>query len=696
MKLVSVLFMFLICMSCRQANPPRPLSVIPEKKQIEWQQMEYYAFIHFGPNTFTGVEWGDGEENPDVFRPTGIDCAQWVKVCKDAGMKGLVLTVKHHDGFCLWPSEQSTHTVKESSWMNGKGDVVKLVADECKRQGLKFGVYLSPWDMNHPSFTTNEYNAVYVETIKELLTSYGEIFEFWYDGGDIGKNGKRQVYDWDRFDSTILSLQPNIVINGCRHLRWVGNEEGYAPETCWSTISRDSVSAADRRADGSVLSLYGTGLENGDRWAPAECDVSIRPGWFFHEKDDNMVKTLPHIVDIYMNSVGRNATLILNLPPNKQGLIPSTEVERLMALRKYLDQCFANNLLQSSTSKVTSFRGNLKEFSIKNTTDQDFDTYWATDDHISAATATFSWKSPQAINAVMLGEYIALGQRVKSFNIEILENDIWKKVSSGTTVGYKKIVRFDKVSTTSLRINIAHNREAITISSLGAYFFPDIVTEPSIFRNREGKIVIACESENAAIYYSTDGSEPTLLSSKYAYPIECAESVTVKAKVYVNDNKDYSETITTTLTASKQGWKIVACSSEAVKHLANYIIDENKSTFWMTSETQKTHPHHIIIDMSTIKTIKGFSYLPRQDGRKIGNISEYSFFISNDGQTWQCVINKGQFDNIANKPILQQVFFKDTYQAKYFKFVTHNDSYSLENTSSKGVASASEIGIYTE
>ena len=338
-----ILLKLLLCswifISCNEEEPDA-LFPIPNEKQLEWFNMEYYGFIHFGPNTFTGNEWGHGDENPDVFNPTAIDTDQWARVCKEAGMKGIVLTAKHHDGFCLWPSDYSTHTVRESKWMDGKGDILKMLSASCKKYDLKLGIYLSPWDMNHPDFTTDKYNDVYVETIKEVLTNYGDIFEFWYDGGDTGKNGKKQIYDWERFDKIIRKYQPDIMINGCRDLRWVGNEEGIAPTTCWATMDMDSLTKAGAKGDGSILSLYGTGVENGERWSPAECDVSIRPGWFYRPNEDDKVKSVTELFDIYMCSVGRNSTLILNIPPDPRGLIPEKEERHLIQLKNIWKNAF--------------------------------------------------------------------------------------------------------------------------------------------------------------------------------------------------------------------------------------------------------------------------------------------------------------------------------------------------------------------
>lgn len=691
--ILSLYISLLLSISCAdKVGAPAAMSVVPTDKQLEWFNMEFYGFIHFGPNTFTGAEWGHGEEDPNVFNPLNIDTDQWAKVCSEAGMKGIILTVKHHDGFCLFPSAYSTHTVRESSWMDGKGDVLKLLSESCRKYGLKLGIYLSPWDMNHPDFTTDKYNDVYINTIEEVLTNYGDIFEFWYDGGDTGKNGKKQVYDWDRFDAKIRELQPNIVINGCRDLRWVGNEEGHAPQTCWATITRDSVLAADKRADGSVLSLYGTGLENGNIWAPAECDVSIRPGWFHRPSEDARVKSVAQLVDMYIGSVGRNSTLILNLAPDKSGQIPQTEIERLQSFRKHLDECFANNLALGT--KITATDSRSSDFSAAKVINNNTNSYWATSDSVTTASLTFEWMSAVTMNAVMMQEYIKLGQRVRAFNIEVDDNGKWRTVAQGTTIGRKRIITFDNVTTAKLRINITDSRAAITLCNVEVFDFPTLLTTPTIHRDVQGNVTMDNQTEKANIFYTVNAGKPNAESIKYNGAFACPDGGIIKACTIDSVSGKASEITERQFDIIKTGWKIVDCSGD--KALALSAIDDNVSSLWSVKSAKSAHPYHIVIDLGATMPLKGFTYTPRKDGSKIGNISEYSLYLSPDNVNWQCVEQNKRFDNIANNPIEQRILFGNTHEARYLKFVTHNDTQSLENSQALGVATIAEIGVISK
>lgn len=676
--------------SCNE-KAPQAILPVPNEKQMEWFDMEYYGFIHFGPNTFTGNEWGHGDENPEVFNPDSINTDQWALVCKEAGMKGIVLTAKHHDGFCLWPSNYSTHTVRESKWMDGKGDVLRMLSASCKKYGLKLGIYLSPWDMNHPDFTTEKYNDVYVNTIKEVLTNYGDIFEFWYDGGDTGKNGKKQIYDWERFDKVVRECQPDIMINGCRDLRWVGNEEGVAPVTCWATMNMDSLAKAEARKDGSVLALYGTGVENGERWSPAECDVSIRPGWFHRSSEDSRVKSVSDLFEIYMNSVGRNSTLILNIPPDQRGLIPEKEAQNLKQLRKYLDECFRTDLASQAKIFATNTRRGSK-FAAKNVLTED--KYWATQDSVSKASISFEWKEPQTVDAVSLQEYIRLGQRVRKFSIEAYLDGKWEKVSEGTTIGHKRILRFDEVATNKLRINIEDAKAAIAMGKISIYNFPPMIIPPTVNRTSEGTVSLKNEMSFGEIRYTTDGSIPTSQSALYTESFPLREASLLKYIWLSPDDGRKSDVLMHKFEAVKTSWKVVSADSQLDTDCsAEKAFDGNPATFWITG--RKSHPHCLVVDMGEKKNLKGFSYLPRQDGHKQGNVSEYSLYVSEDNKQWSLVVNHGKFSNIANNPIVQNVLFNNPVHAQFLKFVTHRDSYSLEDSQSSGLAAVAEDDVIT-
>ncbi|QEC54199.1 alpha-L-fucosidase [Anseongella ginsenosidimutans] len=441
--------------------------VLPSPQQVEWQQMEYYMFIHFGPNTFTDMEWGHGDEDPEVFNPTALDAEQWARVAKQAGMKGIIITAKHHDGFCLWPSKYSTHTVKESGWKDGKGDVLRELSAACKKYGLKMGVYLSPWDRNHPAYGTPEYNQVFVNMLTEVLTGYGDIFEVWFDGANgEGPNGKRQVYDWDLFNGTVHKYQPDALIfsdvgPGCR---WIGNENGIAGETNWSTINTEGFEPGTKAPAREVLNQ---GQAEGRQWVPGEADVSIRPGWFFSPSTNDKVKSLEHLLDIYYSSVGRNANLLLNVPVNREGLIHPNDSARLMELRRNLDDTFDENLAENA--KITSESG--KTASLKKLTDGDFHTFWTPGKAATSASFTLDLGGVKEFNRLELQEYIAAGQRVKSFSIEIWDEQQqeFRELDRQTTIGYKRLLRFPNVKTSRVRINITDSKPGPVLSGLGLY-----------------------------------------------------------------------------------------------------------------------------------------------------------------------------------------------------------------------------------
>ncbi|MDR1500342.1 MAG: alpha-L-fucosidase [Tannerellaceae bacterium] len=455
---------------------PEPYGAIPSEHQLRWQQMEYYMFVHFGPNTFTDVEWGNGKEDPGVFNPSALDCRQWAATAKEAGMKGIIITAKHHDGFCLWPSAYSTHTVRESGWKGGKGDVLKELSEACREYGLAFGVYLSPWDQNHPSYGSPEYNEVFANTLTEVLTGYGEVFEQWFDGanGDAHK-GKRQVYDWDLFHNTVYTHQPQAVIfsdvgPGCR---WMGNERGVAGRTNWSRLD---IEGFEPGAGAPPTDTLTSGNVYGKAWVPAETDVSIRPGWFYSPYTDDKVKSVPRLVDIYHTSIGRNSNLLLNVPPNREGRIHSADSVRLIELRRAVEECFSNNLLDRATLSALNTRGGSGRYAASRLLDKDYDSYWAADDDVTATTIEITLPEAVAFNRFLVQEYIPLGQRVARFSLESWNEETagWDIISEGSTIGYKRILRFPKVSARKLRLNIEEALACPVLNGMGLYEAPDI------------------------------------------------------------------------------------------------------------------------------------------------------------------------------------------------------------------------------
>ena len=458
----------LLAGSC-SVRPPAPYGALPSDAQLKWQKMETNMFIHFGPNTFTSAEWGDGTESADVFAPSDLDCRQWAATAKAAGMKGIIITAKHHDGFCLWPNPVSGHTVAQSSWRDGKGDVLKELSEACREYGLEFGVYVSPWDRNDPHYGTDEYNDVFRRTLEDVLGRYGEVFEQWFDGAcGEGPNGKVQVYDWNLFNNTVYKMQPDAVIfsdigPGCR---WVGNEYGSAGSTCWGTINVSWLSPGGN-IDRGILN---SGEMNGEKWVPAETDVSIRPGWFWRESENSRLKSLGNLMKIYYESVGRNSLLLLNVPPDTRGHIYEADSLRLMAFRAALDYVLSVNYAEGAMISASDVRGDSEMFSPANLLDEDYDSYWAVDDGIMTPYVTLEFDSPRTFNRVMLQEYIPLGQRVYSFTVEAMSEDgQWTEIARETTIGYKRIVLVPQTTAVALRVNITGSLACPVLNRLDLY-----------------------------------------------------------------------------------------------------------------------------------------------------------------------------------------------------------------------------------
>jgi alpha-L-fucosidase len=467
------LICFLSCIFFVSTAQQKAKEPLPTKQQLAWHEMEYYWFIHFGPNTFTDKEWGHGDEPEDIFNPAELDCRQWARIAKQAGAKGIIITAKHHDGFCLWPSKYSKHTVRESKWKNGKGDVVGDLAKACKEYGLKFGVYLSPWDRNHPKYGTPEYNDVYVNTMKELISRYGPFFEFWWDGANgEGPNGKKQEYDFRRFEQTMRKLAPNTVVFSDigPDIRWVGNERGIAGKTNWNYLD----TAGFKRGNGAPSTdTLNQGNVNGRHWIPAECDVSIRPGWFYHKEEDDKVKTPEQLFDLYLKSVGRGANFLLNIPPDRRGLINEIDSASLIAFKKIKEESFANNLVAGSKAELHTGAGIFQRTNFtdgKTETVEKLSNY--KDDRL-----WIKFEQVKKINCIVMQEDIKSGQRIKSAKLvlvngsqPVLEIDI-------TTIGRKRILSFPVQDVSAINLVIQDAKDAPLISEIAAYLMDEKLIE---------------------------------------------------------------------------------------------------------------------------------------------------------------------------------------------------------------------------
>ncbi len=687
---LAIISFLLIFTSCKQTPPPAPVGALPSEQQLQWHEMNFYAFVHFNMNTFTGNEWGFGETPASTFNPSELDCRQWARVCKEAGLKGIILTAKHHDGFCLWPSAYTEYSVKNSLWKDGKGDVVRELSEACKEFGLKFGVYLSPWDRNHADYGTPAYLEYYRNQMRELLTNYGEVFEFWLDGANGGDgyyggaNERRNVdrttyYDWDNTLKIAYELQPKTIIfsDGGPGCRWVGNEEGYAYQTNWNTLNKAEFAPGVANSD----DLH-HGQEDGTHWIPAEVDVSIRPGWYYHPYEDHKVKSLPHLLDIYYNSVGRGANLLLNFPVDQRGLIHEKDVEQVMALANQLKADFANDLAKGKKATVSIVRG--RQYKASNAIDGNPQSYWSTPDSVTTASIEIDLGSETEVNRFLVQEYIALGQRVRKFTLDAMLNGEWKEIASETTIGYKRILRLPTVKTNKIRLNITDSKACPLISNIEIYLAPKILTEPRITRTQEGLISIQNADNEVTVHYTTDGTEPTVNSPVYTEAFLLAEKGTIKAITADLSTGKTSPVTSEAFDIPATKWTVLGASED---EKSNQLFDGKTNTAW-TVKNEKL-PAAISIDLGETVNLCGLCYTPNQDRYIQGIATSYQIFVSQDGKKWGQAISEGEFANIQNNPVKQTVQFTET-AARYVRLV------ATATVNNQPMLSAAEISVLTK
>ena len=579
--------------ACNSVKAPEAILPIPEAKQVEWQKMETYAFVHFGLNTFNDREWGYGDSDPKTFNPTRLDCEQWVQTFVKSGMKGVILTAKHHDGFCLWPTQLTEYCIRNTPYKDGKGDIVRELSDACKKYGIKFAVYLSPWDRNQAIYGTPEYVDYFYKQLHELLTNYGAVFEIWFDGANGGDGwyggakdsrtiDRKTYYQYDRAYEMIDKYQPQAVVfsDGGPGCRWVGNENGFAGATNWSFLRAGEVYPGYPK-----YRELQYGHADGNQWVAAECDVSIRPGWFYHPEEDNRVKTVEQLTDLYYRSVGHNATLLLNFPVDRNGLIHPVDSANAVDFHKNIQKQLAHNLLSGVVAEVSDERGG--KYTAKAMTDNDYDTYWATNDGVVSATVEFDLPQQEKVNRMMLQEYIPLGQRVKSFVVEYNKDGQWLPVKLNeetTTVGYKRLLRFETVTTDKLRVNFTDARACLCINNVEAYY--------------------------------------------------AGETADVSFDNTVADIKSYPFTL------------VGADEAEAKK-----CADKDDTT------TCFVDGNTVVVDLGEEQTVASFHYLPDQSEYNKGLISGYEISVGTDANAINNVVTKGEFSNIKHNPILQSVYF---------------------------------------
>lgn len=583
----------LVCACQPVVNAPKPIDPVPSKAQVEWQKMETYAFVHLGLNTFNDREWGYGDSKLDTFNPSNLDCEQWVKTFVNAGMKGVILTAKHHDGFCLWPTQLTEYSIRNTPYKDGKGDIVGELAAACKKYNIKFGIYLSPWDRNNKDYGTPKYVDYYNKQLTELLTQYGDIFEVWFDGANGGdgyyggmketrKIDRRTYYNFPELFKKVHELQPNAIIfsDGGPGCRWVGTEGGYVGATNWSFLRSGEVYPGyDKYRELQY------GHADGDQWTPAECNVSIRPGWFYHPEEDNRVKSVKQLTDLYYRSIGHNGTFLLNFPIDRKGLVYPVDSAHAVNWYKNIQQQLADNLLKSIVPKVTDERGGA--YTAQAMTDDDYDTYWATNDGVLSANVTFDLGEKKQVNRLLIQEYIPLGQRVKSFVVEYKQDNQWLPVETTeetTTVGYKRLVRFKTIEVQQIRIRFIDARACLTINNVEAYYADT----------------------------RDDASFGDDLKAMKSYPFTL---------------------------------------SNVTKEECAKATDKIETTTCFVTGNQ------LILDLGKECTISSFHFLPDQSEYNQGLISNYELSIGDDIKVLNKVIKQGEFSNIKNNPILQSIYF---------------------------------------
>jgi alpha-L-fucosidase len=680
-QLLTILGCFaFLSMTAQKVTAPAPYGVLPTEAQLNWQELDQYVLIHFTPTTFQNKEWGYGDADPKIFNPTKFDASQIVNAAKAGGFKGVIVVAKHHDGFCLWPTKTTDYNISKSPFRNGKGDMVKEFEVATRNAGMQFGLYCSPWDRNNENYGKPEYVETYRAQLKELYSNYGKLFITWFDGANGGdgyyggKNEKRSIdrgtyYGWETTWDISRKMQPGAVIFAdMGDVRWVGNEHGFAAETSWATFTPQPAKGKTIAAPGETNSEKAPeGTRNGKFWKPAECDVPLRNGWFYHTTDDNHVKSVSELFEIYTKSVGRGGCLDLGLSPNTDGLLHQNDVKNLKDFGNFLKELFHDNLAQSAVITASEIRGDNQIFyGTKNLTDNDRYSYWATNDEVKKAWLLLEWKKAQTFNIIRLRENIKLGQRIEKIEIDAFINEKWQKIGEATSIGANRLVRLPNYVTSSkLRIRIEESPVCITLSDLGVFKEPEQLSSPKIKRDKNGMVSITTEMPVKEIRFTVDGTEPTAQSPIYENTFSFLNSGDIKAKSF-DTNMKSSETTIQSFNVNKKDWKIVAVTSEnQEKGKSTNAIDEYSESVWTTPENAIL-PQSITIDMGKEMKITAVSYLPRRNGTG-GIVKDYEWQVSNDNTIW-ITVAKGEFANIKSNPVEQNIILKTAAKARYIRF----------------------------
>jgi len=662
----------------------KPFGALPTARQARWQETEIYSIVHFSLSTFADKEWGYGEDSPSLFNPTAFDPDQWALTAKESGIKGLILVCKHHDGFCLWPTKTTEYSVRNSPWKNGRGDMVAEVAAACRKHGLKFGVYLSPWDRNHAEYGRPAYVQTYHRQLQELLTGYGPLFEVWFDGangGDGFYGGTKErrsidpatYYQWEKIEAMVREFQPEACIFGMRDIRYVGNESGVAGETCWATQTF---------LGHPFLQNCSFPPNTGDRqgeWMPAECDFPLRKGWFFHDRDE--VRQPATLFELYFSSVGRGGTMNIGLAPDTRGILHEDDVRSLNDWKALMDETFADNLLASHEAMVSasSVRGRDDRFSAARVMDGNAETYWACDDGAENPELVFTFREPVKFNVLSIREHIALGQRVDAFAVDIWSGDRWNEVGNATSIGNRRLLVLRNANASRFRIRFTQTAACPAIREVALFRAPlGLILEGkvTIARTKEGMVHIRSTNSGLTIRYTTDGTEPTESSPRYTGPFLFAQSGTVRAFGSV-ENEAHLPSVSATFGVDRSAWRVVSVTLDSpfdnggTAGVAK-LLDDDPSTYWHTYHKDKTlsaPPHEVVLDMGRSHSVAAFTFQPRLAEGSVQAIpDQFAFHLSQDGESWTLAA-EGEFANIKASPGMRSVPLPRPMNGRYLRFV---------------------------
>jgi len=642
-------------------DAPTPYGATPSARQLAWQAMEVYAFLHFTVDTFTDRDWGLGDEDPKIFNPTDFDAEQIVTACKAGGMKQVILTAKHHDGFCLWPSRLTEHCIKNSPFQDGRGDIVRDISRACARHGLKFGVYLSPWDRNHADYGRPAYVDYYLDQLRELLTGYGPIHEVWFDGANGGDGyyggacERREIdgatyYRWPEVYGLVRRLQPQAVMfrDYGTEVRWVGNEAGIAGDPCWPTMSGLPFTPE----------LGNSGIRGGALWNPAEVDVSIRHSWFWHEDENERVRSPANLLKLYLTSVGRGANLLLNAPPDRRGRMYESDVQALKGFRALMDTTFSRNFNAGARISASStFGPGFRPSNILNG-----GRWAATENDREGAWLQMDLSEPATFDLIRLREDTRYGVRIDDYVVEIAAAGGWREIARHTCIGAQRVIRLDApVTAQSVRLRVTKAAASPVISEFSLYRLPEIVEDPVIVRDGEGVLTVTAPGEGLDLFYSVDGSAPSL---PYAGPIAFAAGGKVRAMARRRSSGLTSAVITADYDIRKSGWSVVSCNGDNGKALLTW----DESPDGDQCNGPEGQPLDAVIDLGRSYDVTGFT-IQRGQWMPFGGAAPEScrVWLSRDGEDWGQPVLEADLTGLTRKRSLVRIPFANTVAGRYLR-----------------------------